>query len=164
MYIIIRRVTGWLLSIAPKGDFMILNAFYSPSLKSVIMFVYVENGKYYGYWCRENISTETLKGLYDRYPDIELINADLAEKRSDAQFIRPWEEITQQRYEDMFNTLYPEDWHGGGFSEFESFKYKEGYTNNISYIFARVKDRFFECRDYKTKTHDTIKEELKLYS
>ncbi|MGK3116061.1 hypothetical protein [Candidatus Pantoea formicae] len=142
---------------------MTLNAFYSPSLKSVIMFVYVQNGKYYGYWSREDIDAETLMGLYSRYPDIELIDADLAEKRRDAQYIRPWEEITQERYDDMFNTLYPEDWHGGESSGFESFKFKEGYTNNISYIFARVKNRYFECRDYKTKTHETIREELKKY-
>ena len=68
-----------------------------------------------------------------------------------ASYRRPWVEISEARYVDQLEVLPPMDWcrgYGG-----ESFKSMEFTGGDVTAIFARFEDRFFECHDLHTLTH-----------
>lgn len=68
-----------------------------------------------------------------------------------ASYRRPWVEISQSRYVDQLEVLPPMDWcrgYGG-----ESFKSMEFTGGDVTAIFARFEDRFFECHDLHSLTH-----------
>ena len=68
----------------------------------------------------------------------------LIEQAQDAEFILPWEEITEERYEEMLNVLPPEKWQTvNGVSIFRMSEY---YTSNITSHFAKFSDRYFAGR------------------
>lgn len=140
---------------------MELKAFYSASAATVIRYVYVDGQTCFDGITREELTPEMIAGISKDYPDLQLIAPDEADRLRDWSLCTPWKEITQERYDEMFNMLYPVDWHGGPLSDYESFKYSEGITNLVSCIFARKRGRYFECRGFRNKTHDAIIDELK---
>ncbi|MEJ3301433.1 hypothetical protein WDK74_21965 [Escherichia coli] len=136
-------------------------AFYSAAAATVIRYVYIDGQTCFDGITGEELTPEMIAGISSRYPDLQLINPDEADRLRDWSLCTPWQEITQERYDDMFNTLYPADWKGGPSSNYESFKFAEGVTNLVSYIYARKGGRYFECRGFREKTHEAIIDELK---
>ncbi|HBZ2695145.1 TPA: hypothetical protein MG739_25100 [Klebsiella pneumoniae] len=142
---------------------MILKAMYSESFANIIQYVYVKDSTCYCAITGQELSLEIIDSIFRRYPDLQLLDADEAEKLRDLSLMTQWKEISKDRFDDMLNMLYPADWKGGALSDHETFKYAEGYTNHISYIFARIKNRYFECRSDRNKSHETIIHELQDY-
>lgn len=74
-----------------------------------------------------------------------------APEMPDASYRRPWVEISQSRYVGQMESLSLMDWcrgYGG-----ESFKSMEFTGGDVTAIFARFEDRFFECHDLHSLTH-----------
>lgn len=137
-------------------------AFYSASAATVILYVYVDGQTVIDGITREELTPQMIEGLFRRYPDLQLMDPDDADRLRDWSLCTPWQEITQERYDEMFEMLYPVDWKGGPQSDHESFKYAEGISNLVSCIFARKGERYFECRGFRNKTHEEIIDELRL--
>lgn len=64
------------------------------------------------------------------------------------------EEIDFSKYMDALGVMYPHDWRGN--KESESFKLAEMYIGEITYIYAKVENRFFRFRDKVTLQHEVI--------
>ncbi|MCM7470795.1 hypothetical protein M8R87_19620 [Enterobacter bugandensis] len=60
-------------------------------------------------------------------------------------------EITEDRYIDQMETLPPVDWCRGFGGE--SFKSMEFTGGDVTAIFVRYGERFFECHDLHTRNH-----------
>ncbi|BEM75598.1 hypothetical protein SME36J_50210 (plasmid) [Serratia marcescens] len=63
-------------------------------------------------------------------------------------------EITLLEFMDAIAVLYPKDWEGDALSE--TFKLAEMYCGDVTYIFAKVGDRYFKFRDVVTLSHNAI--------
>ena len=62
----------------------------------------------------------------------------------DAQFLEPWKECTEERYQDMLEVLPPQKWERvNGVSIFRMSEY---YTSDITRHFAHVGGKYFEGR------------------
>lgn len=79
----------------------------------------------------------------------------MTESEADALFctrlFRPWEEITEERWMDQLTVLPPLDWKSSPAGE--TFKCCEMYSGKVTHIFAHIRGRYFECRDYAWKKH-----------
>ncbi|MEL5395894.1 hypothetical protein [Serratia nevei] len=64
------------------------------------------------------------------------------------------EEITLAAFMDAIAVMYPKDWEGDVHSE--TFKLAEMYCGDVTYIFAKVGDRYFKFRDVVTLSHSAI--------
>ncbi|EOC0003169.1 DUF1419 domain-containing protein [Cronobacter sakazakii] len=87
-------------------------------------------------------------------PDVELVTADEALEMQNARYRAGWKEVSEERYIDQLEVLPPMDWCRSVTGE--SFKSSEMYAFDVTSIFARVKGRFFECKDLCTMTHDEV--------
>ncbi|ARF52472.1 hypothetical protein DSJ_24465 (plasmid) [Pantoea stewartii subsp. stewartii DC283] len=97
---------------------------------------------------REEKTLETLRRLY---PDAELIPATQVQEKQNNGYRRPWAEITEARYIDQMETLPPVDWcRGYGGESFKSMVFTGG---DVTAIFVRYGERFFECHDLHTLNH-----------
>ncbi|MBH3000401.1 hypothetical protein I5M74_22785 [Serratia marcescens] len=63
-------------------------------------------------------------------------------------------EITLLEFMDAIAVLYPKDWEGDAHSE--TFKLAEMYCGDVTYIFAKVGDRYFKFRDVASLSHNAI--------
>lgn len=63
-------------------------------------------------------------------------------------------EITLQKFMDAIAVMYPRDWCGD--VDCESFKLAEMYCGEITYIYAKVGERYFKFRDVVSLPHNAI--------
>ncbi|MFS7282058.1 hypothetical protein AB6867_26435 [Serratia proteamaculans] len=68
------------------------------------------------------------------------------------------EVITLAAFMDAIGTMYPLDWQGDAHNE--SFKLAEMYCGNVTYIYAKVGERYFKFRDVVTLSHTEIVKRL----
>jgi hypothetical protein len=97
------------------------------------------------------VSFETLEELQVQYADMALMTEDQADALYCTRLFRPWEEISEARWIDQLEVLPPLDWCST--SAGETFKSSEMYSGKVTHIFARIRGRYFECRDYDWKKH-----------
>lgn len=64
------------------------------------------------------------------------------------------EEITLTAFMDAIAVMYPRDWCGD--AECESFKLAEMYCGEVTYIYAKVGERYFRFRDVVSLPHTVI--------
>ncbi|MGH8078495.1 MAG: hypothetical protein ACREPE_14390, partial [Lysobacter sp.] len=96
----------------------------------------------------------TLEQLRARHPEGLLCSGAELSSQSDALAVLPPIEIDEERYQDSLDVLPPQDWVRRGGSE--SFKLCEYYSGNVTSIFARIGDRYFELRDSASMSHEKI--------
>ncbi len=76
------------------------------------------------------------------------------DKRHQALFIQPPDEITEGEYRQALEVLPPDDWQHAG--DTESFKMCEHMTGPITGIYARIGERFFAMTDNCHMAHAAI--------
>mgnify|MGYP004708462247 CR=1 FL=1 len=96
-------------------------------------------------------SFETLEELQVQYADMALMTEEQADALFCTRLFRPWEEISEARWFDQLEVLPPLDWCST--SAGETFKSSEMYSGKVTHIFAHIRGRYFECRDYTWKKH-----------
>ncbi|WP_275556633.1 hypothetical protein [Mixta sp. Marseille-Q2659] len=96
-------------------------------------------------------SFETLDELQMQYGDMALMTESEADALFCTRIFRPWEEITEDRWLDQLTVLPPLDWCSS--SAGETFKCSEMHSGRVTHIFAHIRGRYFECRDYASKKH-----------
>ena len=94
---------------------------------------------------------ETLEELQLQYGDMALMTESEADALFCTRLFRPWEEITEARWIDQLTVLPPLDWKSTPAGE--TFKCSEMYSGKVTHIFAHIRGRYFECRDYASKKH-----------
>lgn len=92
---------------------------------------------------------------------VELVPFEGAYQRYSDTFIRPVTEIDADRYNDMLEVLPPVGWHIVGFCQ--SFRMLEMTGGNVTAIFAKYGDRYFELSDRVTLTHQAIIEKVRRF-
>ncbi|WP_215844878.1 hypothetical protein [Candidatus Pantoea bituminis] len=129
----------------------------SPTAESLV-FVRVETGKLFGEAIALNDGStvsastfETLEELQVQYWDMALMTEDEADAMFCTRLFRPWAEISEARWNDQLNVMPPLDWRSSPAGE--TFKSSEMYSGRVTHIFARIRGRYFECRDYAWKAH-----------
>ncbi|WP_187489008.1 hypothetical protein [Duffyella gerundensis] len=96
-------------------------------------------------------SFETLDELQLKYADMALMKESEADAMFCTRLFRPWEEITEARWTDQLTVLPPLEWCSSPAGE--TFKSSEMYSGEVTHIFAHIRGRYFECRDYAWKKH-----------
>lgn len=96
----------------------------------------------------------TLAQMRDEYPGVVEADFDTVVAEQDAHWLRPPVRITHERFIEMLEVLPPEDWqhHSGG----ESFKLSERTSGNVTMIFCRIGEDYYELQDRVTLTHAQI--------
>ena len=103
---------------------------------------------------RGGYSGETLEEMRLRYPGAEIADWDTVLQASDDMFRSAPIEITEARFMEMLEVLPPVGWTQR--NGCESFKLSERTSGNITAIFARVGNRYFEMSDSIAMPHDKI--------
>ncbi|MFZ4213938.1 hypothetical protein ACOZB2_21220 [Pantoea endophytica] len=96
-------------------------------------------------------SFETLEELQVQYADMALMTESEADALFCTRLLRPWEEVSEARWMDQLTVLPPLDWQSSPAGE--TFKCSEMYSGRVTHIFAHIRGRYFECRDYAWKKH-----------
>ncbi|WP_217550186.1 hypothetical protein [Pantoea sp. GbtcB22] len=96
-------------------------------------------------------SFETLEELQVQYADMVLMTESEADALFCTRLFRPWEEVSEARWMDQLTVLPPLDWQSSPAGE--TFKCSEMYSGKVTHIFAHIRGRYFECRDYAWKKH-----------
>lgn len=96
-------------------------------------------------------SFETLEELQVQYADMALMTEPEADALFCTRLFRPWEEVSEARWMDQLTVLPPLDWQSSPAGE--TFKCCEMYSGKVTHIFAHIRGRYFECRDYAWKKH-----------
>jgi hypothetical protein len=96
-------------------------------------------------------SFETLEELQVQYADMALMTESEADALFCTRLFRPWEEVSEARWLDQLTVLPPLDWQSSPAGE--TFKRSEMYSGKVTHIFAHIRGRYFECRDYAWKKH-----------
>nr|KKD30353.1 hypothetical protein EP46_21310 [Pantoea sp. 3.5.1] len=96
-------------------------------------------------------SFETLEELQVQYADMALMTESEADALFCTRLFRPWEEVSEARWMDQLTVLTPLDWQSSPAGE--TFKCCEMYSGKVTHIFAHIRGRYFECRDYAWKKH-----------
>ena len=100
------------------------------------------------------INPDTGLGLYGKhtlaetrveYPGAEIGDFDTVVNQQDAYWRKPPVEITRERFWEMLEVLPPEDWRSNG--DHETFKLMEYTSGNITAIFCRIGERYWEMQD-----------------
>ncbi|WP_187484982.1 hypothetical protein [Pantoea agglomerans] len=123
-----------------------------------LVFVRIDTGKVFSQAIRMNdgsivslFNFETLDELQMQYDDMALMTESEAGALFCTRLFRPWEEITEERWMDQLTVLPPLDWKSSPAGE--TFKCCEMYSGKVTHIFAHIRGRYFECRDYAWKKH-----------
>lgn len=109
-----------------------------------------------GHW-----SGETLEEIRKRYPEAIYTSFEEASAMMDAAAKLPPEEITEEKFWYMLEALPPVGWKHG--ADCESFKMSERWSGNITYIYARISNKYFEMRDDIRTPHDVIIEKCQTF-
>jgi hypothetical protein len=128
---------------------------YIPGKSSIQDTVVVRDGSYVGQY-----SNKTLEQYREEHPSMIITSFDEAIMLTEELVKTDVSEITEERYNDMLECLWPIDWKQG--SGTDSFKFREMYSGNITDIFAFIKDevsgerRYFTFRDNVRMAHSEI--------
>lgn len=123
--------------------------FYQTGKAGIIDYGIVRNGVLTGAY-----SNETLEQMRVRYPDAILGELGPVAAASEDMFRSPPVEIDEDRWMEMLEVLPPVNWVCD--SEGESFKLSERTSGNITAIFARIGERYFEMQDSAFMKHEQI--------
>lgn len=121
---------------------------------------YSPNGNYIIDTCtdetnpRSHVRGETIEEIRLRYPDAVYMEWDNASKLMDENNRLPVSEITIERFWYALEVLPPEGWKQE--SGCESFKMMERWSGNITDIYVRIGERYFELRDSFLLPHAEI--------
>ena len=96
-------------------------------------------------------SFETLDELQLKYADMALMKESETDALFCTRLFRPWEEITEARWTDQLTVLPPLEWCSSPAGE--TFKSSEMFSGKVTHIFAHIRGRYFECRDYAWRKH-----------
>jgi len=80
------------------------------------------------------------------------------EAAQDFEYIRPWKEIDDERWDEMLNVLPPEKWQT--VRGVNIFRMSEYYTSNITTHFAKLGGRYFERQCRTTEKYETLAAEV----
>ncbi|MCR4319791.1 MAG: DUF1419 domain-containing protein [Candidatus Brocadiaceae bacterium] len=121
--------------------------FYQPGKPGIIDLCIDGKGQYSG---------ESLEQMRLRYPGAEIGELGAVSEYSENCFKSAAVEITEDRFIEMLEVLPPINWvHENGS---ESFKISERTYGNITAIFARIGERYFELSDSIFLSHQQIME------
>lgn len=122
------------------------------------VFVHIDTGKIFSEAITLNdgstvsvFSFETLEELQVQYADMALMTESEADALFCTRLFSPWEEISEERWMDQLTVLPPLGWQSSPAGE--TFKCSEMYSGKVTHIFAHIRGRYFECRDYAFKKH-----------
>ena len=124
--------------------------FYVPGRPGIIDVAFKRDGVWKG-----GYSDETIEQIGIRYPGVTLGRLGPVCESSDESYKQPPVEIDAERYNEMLEVLPPEQWHGIG-EHTESFKLSERTSGNITAIFCRIGERYFEMQDSVFMKHAAI--------
>lgn len=120
--------------------------FFIPSSNAVYAWAKQRNGE----WVTE-YEAATLDSVRSLFPDAELMTFAQVQEKQNIGFRRQWVEITQNRYIRQLEALQPMDWcRGFGGESFKSMAFTGG---DVTAIYVRYGERFFECHDLHTLNH-----------
>lgn len=120
---------------------------YSPSMAMTIDLIRKDGRGHYGGRREPEILAE--------YPDAIRCTLDEASVKSyEARRSAP-KRITRERYWQMLECLFPEDWQGGG-TDAESFKLSERTSGEVTQIFCRLGEAYYELLDTYRMRHTEI--------
>lgn len=118
---------------------------------SIIDFVHPKTGK-------SAIFGNSLEEIKVKYSNAVLMEKETAYKAADdyayTKYCEPPTKITEKEYWYMLGQLPPMHWRSEGNTE--SFKMIEFITGNLTTIYAKIDDQYYEFVDYATLTHDQI--------
>ena len=100
-----------------------------------------DDGKTYGLYSGKTLDELAL----DTGADIQVIDHEAFATLQDNSYITDPKPITAERYDEALNCLPPVRW--GTYRGIESFRLSELYCGNVTSIFARKGDQFWEFRD-----------------
>ena len=80
------------------------------------------------------------------------------------EYRQPVSEITAERFNDMLEVLPPLGWVFSESGREQSFKLMEMYCGNVTDIFAKSGDRYFQLRDHVTLPHGDIMKQVRGYT
>lgn len=124
--------------------------FYVPGRPGIIDVAILRDGEQVGHY-----SGETLPQINLRHPGVILGLLGLQVQASEDYFRHGPIAISEERYIDMLEVLPPVAWYGIGSAE-ESFKLSERTSGNITAIFCRLDERYFEMQDSIFMKHADI--------
>lgn len=125
---------------------------------SVGQMAYLVDGIYRNVASAEGLTLEQLNADGGAY---ELIPSHEVWERLTNGYVAPVKEIDAERFNDMLEILPPLDWHIGDY--YQSFKMAEMLCGNVTSIFAKSGDRYFELSDRVTLTHQEIIKRVRGY-
>ena len=123
--------------------------FYVPGRPGIIDLAVLRDGEQVG-----GYSGETLPQIALRYPGVQLGELGPVSAASDESWKSPPVEITADRYMEMLEVLPPVAWKSS--RDAETFKLSERTSGNITAIFCRLGERYFEMQDSIFLKHDAI--------
>lgn len=104
---------------------------------------------------RTQIFGQTLEEVRDRYPDVQIMEANEAVNAIENDLIDAGAtEITEQQFTDALEVLPPMKWKSD--SDSESFMMAEFFYGSVTSIYARVGNRFYTFYDRCSLSHDDI--------
>ena len=112
--------------------------FYVPGKPGIIDLIHPNTG-------RSCIGGNTLEEIREEYPGAEVGDFEEVVGQQDDYWRRPPVEITAERFEEMLCVLPPVGWERG--ESAEVFKMSEPTSGEITAIFCRLGDRYFEMQD-----------------
>lgn len=135
--------------------------FYVPGHRSILDVAMVgAAGEWIGMYCHKSLAELTLE-----HPGIQLGELEVVSKIRDLSCVTAPKLISAERYNDMFDALFPRDW--VHLSMAESFKFGEFYVGNITTVFARRGNsitgdgvQYFEFYDFASIRHDDIMKKI----
>lgn len=104
-------------------------------------------------------SHDTAEAIQARAPGAQVVDIGEAARQIDNVFRKPPQQITRERWWQMLEMLFPDDWHHGFGSE--SFKLSERLAGNVAQIFCRIgstedTSSYWEMADLVTLRHADI--------
>jgi len=132
---------------APLSMDDIKDCYYQPSTQTVIDTIHPITGV--GVW-----SKKTLAETQAEYDGAEVWDFDKAIEHKQNEAKTAPKEISAERFEEMLYVLPPVGWKNEGGAE--SFKMSERWSGNITGIYCRIGERFFEFLDDISLSHDAI--------
>ena len=126
--------------------------FYQPGKAGIIDLCIDGKGQYSG---------ETLEQVRLRYPGAEIGELGTVSEQSEEMFKSAPVEVTEERFDEMLNVLPPINWVRSAAGE-TSFKMIERTYGNITTIFARIGNRYFELSDSCFLSHDQILDKCRM--
>lgn len=83
----------------------------------------------------------------------------LITQNEEIKYIKPWEETTEEHWDDMLNCLPPMRYKRIGNACF--FFNSEAYTSNIHSCFCKIGDMYFFAKRRTTQTYESMLEEMR---